>query len=124
MSRFRTLANRAAPLIAGTVAVATGVVLATVGNWEATTWAFLAAVAWFLNASHRCPAPPPLALPDRGVQLIVFTGGPLDRAEMISPVPRPDILLLNEDGFDVRGTTYRIGSVHHTAYNATAEVDR
>lgn len=125
--------SRALPFIAG--AAATLNVAATVlhildRDWiNATITLALAAALTTLTILELRKRPQPELVPapvdpERGVEFIVFDGGPLDGAEILAPAPGLEQLLANAGTVDIRGTTYRVNSVHHTAYNATAEMTR
>lgn len=125
MTRFRRalhLAGDLAPLVAGIVAGAAGTVYAIGGDLIPALWASLATVLAFVYSEHRCPAQPaPARPPERGIEMVVFHGGPLDGAEVLSPLPHLEQFIDEESSITVLGTTYRFTDVHHTAYTATAE---
>lgn len=105
------------PIVAGVISVAAGVVLAVRGDWDAATWAIIAAAAWFIQALHRRA---PLAPVERGEVTINFAGGPNDGGWTVLPSKDLPEMLGKEIHAD--DATYTVTAVDHTCY--TAEVDR
>ena len=113
-------------LVGGIAAGSVAVVSTVAQDWMVATWAALSAMWAFLVAARSRVVPPASSPPapdvapvDRGVELLVFDGGPLDGAEVASPIPGTE-RFLGEDGITVGGTKYRISAVHHTAYTVEA----
>ncbi|MGO2362176.1 MAG: hypothetical protein ACTH6N_13740 [Brachybacterium tyrofermentans] len=111
------LLERGFPIVAGVLAVAAAVVLATRGDWEAATWAVIASAAWFLHVIHQCPVAAPV---EGGEVTINFDGGPHDGGWTMLPTADLPEMLGKEIHAD--DATYTVTAVEHTCY--TAEVTR
>lgn len=112
-----SLLDRGVPIVVGVFAVASGVVLAVGGNWDAATWAVIAASASFLHVIHRCPVPVPI---ERGEVTINFDGGPHDGG--YTNLPSADVPEMLGQEIHAEDATYIVTAVDHTCY--TAEVSR
>lgn len=109
------LLARAFPIVAGVLSVAAGVVLTIRGDWDAATWAVIAAAAWFLHAIHRCAAPGPV---ERGEVTINFDGGPHDGGW--TALPSEDLPEMLGKKIHADDATYTVTAVEHTCYTAEA----
>lgn len=107
-------------LVSGIGAGATAVLAALAGDWLTAVWAFCAALWIFVAVVHRCPAAPAPVPPVRGVEMLVFEGGPLDGGEMLSPTSAVDQLMEAGAELTILGAEYRVTGVHHTAWVVTA----
>lgn len=117
----------AAQIVIGIGAVASAVVAALAGDWGVVIWALCAALWIFAAVAHRCPPPPaqPAPVPPaRGVEMLVFEGGPLDGGEMVSPTPAVDQLMEAGAELTILGAEYRVTGVHHTAWVVAAGEER
>jgi len=113
-----------AQIISGIGAGATAVLAALAGDWLTAVWALCAALWIFVAVAHRCPPPPAPAPPARGVEMLVFEGGPLDGGEMPSPTSAVDQLMEAGAELTILGAEYRVTGVHHTAWVVTAGEQR
>ncbi|MCW1805289.1 hypothetical protein [Brachybacterium squillarum] len=109
-----------AQIVIGIGAGASAVLAALAGDWTTMTWALCAAMWIFVAVAHRCPAPPAPVPPARGVEMLVFEGGPLDGGEMLSPTTAVDQLMEAGAELTILGAEYRVKGVHHTAWVVTA----
>lgn len=111
-------------IVAGIGAGATAVLAALAGDSLTVVWAFCAALWIVVAVAHRYPAPPAPVPPARGMEMLVFEGGPLDGGEMVSPTPAVEQLMEAGAELTILGAEYRVTGVHHTAWVVTAGEQR
>lgn len=118
MTRLRralSFAADLAPLLAGAIAGAGGIVYALDQDWIPALWAALAAVLAFALSSHNCPPPPEPEPVERGLQCLHFVGGPEDGGQVIAPGASRD---MHRAVVVLEGAEYSVGEPTNTCFRA------